>query len=179
MLRLLLYLFLLQLLLLSVKILFFLEFSLQHLQPLLYFSLCLRVILLSHHHPVASISKVAFTTSGSTWTCNFAPPLRCQQPSPCICRMQVWYLLLLLMVLLIVMSLPFHLDILVHEQLDVFIDRQVHKHLISYIPSCALNGVFDSALLEAIVPMLLRVKWTLVIPGDIETFITCNLSVEN
>lgn len=48
-----------------------------------------------------------------------------------------------------------HLDIIVHEQLVVFLDRQVHRHLIDYIPSCALNGVLDSALLETIVPFLL------------------------
>lgn len=89
------------------------------------------------------------------------------------------YLLLLQMVLLAMILLPFHPDILVHEQLDVFIDRQVHRHLIDYIPKCALNGVFDSALLESIVPMLLRGKRTPVIPGDIATLMTRNLSVEN
>lgn len=47
-----------------------------------------------------------------------------------------------------------HLDILVHEQFDLFVDRQVHIHLIDYIPSCSLNGVFDSTLLVAIVHVL-------------------------
>lgn len=70
--------------------------------------------------------------------------------------MQVCCILALLMVLLAVMSLPFHLDILVHEQHDVFIDREVHGHLIDCIPSCAPNGAFDSALMEVDVPMLLR-----------------------
>jgi len=48
-----------------------------------------------------------------------------------------------------------NLGTLVHEQLDVFVDRQVHRHLINCIPSCTRNGVFDSTLLEPIVPMLL------------------------
>jgi len=78
-----------------------------------------------------------------------------------------------------VTPLPFHLDILVHEQLDVFIDRKVHRHLIDYIPSYILNDVFESTLLEAIVPVLLRGKRTLVIPGDIATLIERNMSVEN
>ena len=34
-------------------------------------------------------------------------------------------------------------------------DKHVHRHLIDYIPNCALNGVFDSALLETIVLVLL------------------------
>lgn len=93
--------------------------------------------------------------------------------------MHVCYLLLLVMVLLSMMSLPFHIDILVHEQLDVFIDKQFHRHLIDCILSCALNGVFDSALLEAIVLVLLRGRRTPVIPGDITTLIERNLSVEN
>lgn len=93
--------------------------------------------------------------------------------------MQVCYLLLLLMVLLLVMPLSFHLDILVYEQLDVFIDREVHRHLIDCISSCALNGVFGSALLVAIVPVLVRGRRTLVIPRDIETLMARNLSVEN
>jgi len=158
---------LLQLIFSSIQLLFFLEVSLQHLQLFLHFSLFLRAILLSCGHLIASISKDTFITSGSAWTCNFASPLHCQQPSSCICHMQVCYLLMLLMVLFIVMLLPFYLDILVYEQLDVFIDRQVHRHLIECIPSCTLNSVFETALLGAIVPVLLRGRWTPVIPRDI------------
>lgn len=77
------------------------------------------------------------------------------------------------------MLLPFHLHILVHEQIDVFINRQVHRHLINFIPIRALNVVFDSALLKAIVPMLLRGRKTPVIPGDVATIMTRNLLVEN
>lgn len=62
------------------------------------------------------------------------------------------------MFLLVVMLLPSYLDVLVYEQLDVFMGRQVHRHLIEYIPKCALNGFFDSALLETIVPVLLRLR---------------------
>ena len=42
------------------------------------------------------------------------------------------------------------------EQLDIFVSRQAHRHLIEYISRCAMNGVFDSSLLETIVPTLLR-----------------------
>lgn len=133
----------------------------------------LRVIFVSCRHLIASISKVSFITTGSAWACNFVPPLSCQQPSPYIHCVQVYLLLLLLMVLL------FHLDIFFHEQLDVFIDRQVNGHLINFIPSCAPNGVFDSSLLEVVVPMLLRGKWTSAMPGDITTLMASNLLVEN
>jgi len=158
---------------------FFLELLVQHLQLLLYFFLCLRAILFSCRYLIASVFKDAFITSGFAWTCNFASPLGCQKPSSFLCHVQVYYLLLLLMVLLTVVSLPFHLDILVYEQLDVFIDRKVHRHLIDWIPSGALNGAFDSALLEANVPVLLRGRWTPVIPGDITTLMERNLLVEN
>ena len=60
------------------------------------------------------------------------------------------------MVLLVVKLLSSYLDALVYEKLDVFMGRQVHRHLIDYIPSCALNNVFGSSLLEAIVLVLLR-----------------------
>lgn len=86
---------------------------------------------------------------------------------------------MILMVLLVVMPLSFHIDILVHEQHDVLIDRQVHGHFIDCIPSCALNCVFDSDLLETIVPILLRDRRTLVIPRDVETLMKSNLSVKN
>lgn len=62
------------------------------------------------------------------------------------------------MVMLVVMLMSSYLDVLAYEQLDVFVGRQVHIHLIDCIPKCALNGVFDSALLETIVPVLLRGK---------------------
>ena len=57
--------------------------------------------------------------------------------------------------LLVVMLL---LDVLVYEQLDVFLSRQAHRHLIDCIPKRALNGVFISTLLETILPVLLRGK---------------------
>ena len=105
--------------------------------------------------------------------------MRCQQPSSYICHIQVCYLLLFLMVLLSMTPLPFHLDILVYEKLDVFMDKQVHRHLIDYIPCCALNGVFNSALLEAIIPVPLRGSRTPMIPRDIATLFVSNLPVEN
>lgn len=70
--------------------------------------------------------------------------------------MQACYLFLLMLLLLIVMFLPFQLDILLHEQLDVFIDKKFHRHLIDNIPKCALNSGFNVSLLEAIVAVLLR-----------------------
>jgi len=63
---------------------------------------------------------------------------------------------LLFMMLLIVMFLLSYLDFLVYKQLDVIMGRQVHGHLIDCIPKRALNNVFISSLLEAIVPVLLR-----------------------
>lgn len=53
------------------------------------------------------------------------------------------------------------LDILVNEQLHVFVDRKVHKHVIAYILSCALNGAFDSAQLEDIILVRLGCGWHL------------------
>jgi len=58
-------------------------------------------------------------------------------------------------------------------------DRQVHRHLTYCIPSCTLNSVFNLALIEVVVPMLLRHRPKLVIPGDIETLMSSNLLVEN
>lgn len=60
---------------------------------------------------------------------------------------------LLIIMFLVVMLL---LDVLVYEQLDVFVSRQAHKHLIDCIPKHALNSVFVSSLLETIVLVLLR-----------------------
>ena len=60
--------------------------------------------------------------------------------------MRVCCLLLLLMVLLavmliILMLLPSYLDVLIYEELDVFIGRQAHTHLLECNPLCALNIV--------------------------------------
>src|SRR5699024_6928212 len=63
---------------------------------------------------------------------------------------------LLFMMLFVMTLLLSYLDVLVYEQLDVFMGRQVHGHLIDCIPKRALNGVFVSSLLETIVPILLR-----------------------
>ena len=60
------------------------------------------------------------------------------------------------MVIHAMMLLLSYLDVLVYEQLDVFVGRKVHGHLIECIPKCALDGVFASALLETIVLVLLR-----------------------
>ena len=60
------------------------------------------------------------------------------------------------MMLLTVMLLLSYPDVLIYEQLDVFVGRQVHGHLIDWISKCALNVVFISTLLETIVPILLR-----------------------
>ena len=81
--------------------------------------------------------------------------------------------------LVVVILPPSYLDVLFYEQLDVFVGRQVHRHLNDCIPKCALNVVFDSALLETIVPMLLRGRQTPMMLGDIATFMASNLSVEN
>lgn len=81
--------------------------------------------------------------------------------------------------LLVVMLLLSYLDVLIYEQLDVSMGRQVHRHLIDCIPKCALNSVFISSLLETIVPILLRGKWTPAIHGNMATLMERNLSVEN
>lgn len=60
------------------------------------------------------------------------------------------------MVMFAMMFLSLDLDVFVFEQLDVFVGRKFYRNLIDCIPMCALNGVFESALLETIVPMLLR-----------------------
>ena len=62
------------------------------------------------------------------------------------------------MMLFTVILLLSYLDVLVYEQLDVFVSRKSHKHLIDYIPKCALNSVFIFALLETIVLMFVRGK---------------------
>ena len=71
------------------------------------------------------------------------------------------------------------LDVLVYEQPDVFVGRQFHGHLIDCILKCAMNNVFMSSLLETIVPILLRDKWTPGIPEDMATLKASNISVEN
>jgi len=70
-------------------------------------------------------------------------------------------------------------DVLVYEQLDVFMGRQVHRHLIVCIPKCALNSVFYSTLMEAIELVLLRDRSTHVITGNTTTLMARNLSVKN
>jgi len=62
------------------------------------------------------------------------------------------------MMMLTMMLLFSYLDVLVYEQLDVFMGSQVRGNLIDYIPKCALNGFFVSTLLETIIPVLLRGK---------------------
>jgi len=83
------------------------------------------------------------------------------------------------MMMLTVMLLLLYLDVLVYEQLDVFVGRQVHRHLIDCIPNCALNNVFVSDLLETVVLVLMRGKSTPRIPGDMATLMASNLSFEN
>ena len=70
-----------------------------------------------------------------------------------VCCLQLFFMVLLAMMLLLS-----YLDVLVYEQLDVFMGRQVHGHLIDCITKCALNGVCVSALLKTIIPVLLRGK---------------------
>ena len=83
------------------------------------------------------------------------------------------------MMLVVVMLLSSYLNVLVYAQLDVFAGRQVHRDLIECIRKCALNGVFDSDLLETIIPVVLRGKSMPVIPKDMETLMASNLSIEN
>lgn len=64
MVRPLLYLVLLQLILSSMELLFFLEFPHQHIELLLYSILCLHTIFMSHHHLINSISISSFIMSG-------------------------------------------------------------------------------------------------------------------
>jgi len=172
---------------------FFLELLLQHMQLLLCSILCLRMIFMSRRRLITWVSKVAFMISGSSWACNFVLSLYCQQPSSCICCIRfihyihfvhciccIWYVSFsCCSMLLAVMLLLSYLDVLVYKQLDIFVSRQAHRHLIDYISRCALNGVFNSAFLETIVLALMRGIWTLAIPGDMETLVASNLSVEN
>ena len=73
----------------------------------------------------------------------------------CVVNFHSLHLVCCLQLLFMVLLLSY-LDVLVYEQLDVFMGRQVHGHLIDCIPKCAMNGVFVSDLLETIVPILLR-----------------------
>ena len=111
---------------------------------------------MSCHHLIASISKSSFILSGSALNLHlcFASMSSTNFLLHSSCAGVLPYVVVDGASLCDVISID--LDILVHEQLDVFIDRQVHRHLVDCIPNCALNGVFDSILLEAIVPMLLR-----------------------
>jgi len=49
-----------------------------------------------------------------------------------------------------------YLDILVYEQIHVFVGRQFHGHLMDSIPRRSPNDVFVSTVLETIVLILLR-----------------------
>lgn len=68
----------------------------------------------------------------------------------------VCYLQLMFMMLLAVMFLLSYIDVLIYEQPNVFMSRKAHRYLIDCIPKCDLNNVFESTLLETIVPMALR-----------------------
>jgi len=152
----------------------------------------LHEIFMSCHHLIAWVSKVAFIISGSAWSCNFVLPLCCQQPSSCIhcircvrwihcvhcihCIWCVWYAAFRCCSWCCLLR---YLDILVYEQLDIFMSRQSYRHLIDCISKCSLNGVFDSTLLETIVPAPLRGRWTHAIPDDMATLMESNLLVEN
>ena len=96
-----------------------------------------------------------------------------------LCLWNLVCCLQLLTVLLAVVLLPSYLDVLVYKQLDVFVGRQAHRYLIDCIPECAQNIVFNSTLLDTIVHVLLRGIWIPTIPGDMETFMARNMSVEN
>lgn len=91
----------------------------------------------------------------------------------------VCYRELLFMMLLFVMLMLSYLDVLVYEQLDIFVSRQAHRHLINCISRSTLNGVFNIALFETIAPALLRGRWTLALPGYMEELVASNLSVKN
>ena len=88
----------------------------------------------------------------------------------------IFFLQLLFMMLLAMML---SLDVLAYKQLDVFVSRKAHRHLIDCIPKHALNGFLVSNLLETILPVLLRGRWTPTISGGMATLITRNLLVEN
>ncbi len=88
----LLFLFLLQLIGLSVQLHVLPELLLQHMKLLLCSIFCLRTIFMLHCHFIAWVSKVAFIITGYAWSCIFALPLCCQQPSCCIhCVHCIWY----------------------------------------------------------------------------------------
>ena len=135
---------------------FFLELLLQHMQILLCFYLFLGMIFVSRHHLIASISKYVSIMSGSDLNLQLCStsmlsttfPLHSSSagvlPSTVVDGATHCYVV------------SIHLDILVHEQLDVFLDRQVHRHLTNCIPSCSLNNVFESALLEYVLLVRLR-----------------------
>jgi len=63
---------------------------------------------------------------------------------------------LLFMMLLVVMLLFSYIDVLVCKQLDIFVRTQAHRNFINCISRCSLDDVFNFALLEIIVPTLLR-----------------------
>jgi len=62
----------------------------------------------------------------------------------------VCFLQLLFTILLAVMLLLSYLDVLAYEKINVFVSRQSHRHLIDCIPKCSLNSVLEFALLETL-----------------------------
>ena len=74
----LLFLFLLQLIRLSMQLHVLLELLLQHMQLLLCSMFCLRVIFMSCCHFIARVSKVPLIINGPAWACNLVPPPCCQ-----------------------------------------------------------------------------------------------------
>lgn len=65
--------------------------------------------------------------------------------------------------------MPFHLDVLVYEQLSVFVDGKLMDTCSTASPVALSTMSFDPALLESIVLVLLRDKRMHVILGDRET----------
>lgn len=141
--------------------------------------LYLPVIFMSRGHLIAWVSKVAFFTSGYAWACNFVPPLCYQQPSTCIHCIQCadfnWCSFCFLLWCCrhhILMSL------FVNKLMSLWVGKFIGTWSTTFL-SLLLNGVFDFDLLETIVPVLLKGKWTPAIPRDMETLMASNLSFKN
>ena len=169
---------------------FFLELLLQHMQLFLCYIPCLHAIFMLRRHLIVWVSKVAFIILilqlCSVLVLSRTFLLHSLHSLHSLCSLHslrslnsVCCLQLLFMMLLDVMLLLSYLDVLVYEQLDICVRRKSHRHLIDCISRCALDGVFNSTLLETIIPTLLRGIWTTVIPGDMETLMASNLSVKN
>ena len=85
----LLFMFLLQLIHLSMKLHVLPKLLLQHVWVLLCYIFYLHVIFMSWCHSIVGVSKVAFIINGPTWAFKLVPPLCFQQTSSCIhC---IWY----------------------------------------------------------------------------------------